>query len=213
MSHFQLFFKRDMKQVFFNPRLLVLPLGFFAVSFFLLHFIAPLNSTTEHTTALYWVIFILSTTGVLGQNIAQDYDGGFLQSLQSERTSLKSYIISKALSLMIGWTFSFWIFFMGLQGLASEINAPIALQSFVTIASLAGALSFLYCLFDTLFLKAKRSPLLSLILLVPFILPLLILSLLSLEQKEFMVLLPTLGYALFLALGSFFLTQKSLSTP
>ncbi|NCP61611.1 MAG: hypothetical protein GW748_06545 [Alphaproteobacteria bacterium] len=211
MMHFQLFFKRDIKQVFFNPRLLILPLGFFTVSFFLLHFTVSLNTINEQETALYWVIFILSTTGVLGQNIALDYDGGFLQSLQSEKKSLHFYIISKALSLMVGWTFSFWVFFMSLQILQNEITPHLALQSFIIIASLSGALSFLYCLFDALFLRAKRSPLLSLILLVPFILPLLILSLLSLEQKELMSLVPVSGYALFLSLGSFFLTQKALN--
>lgn len=212
MKHFQLFFKRDIKQFFFNPRLLVLPLGFFAVSFFLLHFTAALATSTEESTALYWVVFILSTTGVLGQNIAQDYDQGFLQSLQSEKKSLRPYILSKALSLMLGWTLSFWLFFMGLQFLQSDITPHFAVQSFMIITSLSAALSFLYCLFDGLFLKAKRSPLLSLILLVPFILPLLILSLLSFEKNEFMALLPVVGYALFLALGSFFLTHKALDS-
>ncbi|HBN21706.1 MAG TPA: hypothetical protein DD412_00515 [Holosporales bacterium] len=212
MKHFQLFFKRDIKQVFLNPRLLILPLGFFAVSFFLLYFTTALNTTTEQSIALYWVVFTLSTTGVLGQNIAQDYDGGFLQSLQSEKKSLHSYIASKALSLMFSWSLSFWAFLMGLQLLHNKMTPHFALQSFMIIASLSGALSFLYCLFDALFLKAKRSPLLSLILLVPFILPLLILSLLSLEQRELMALLPVLGYALFLALGSFFLTQKALNS-
>tara|TARA_R110002095_G_scaffold80982_5_gene70270 strand:+ start:200 stop:841 length:642 start_codon:yes stop_codon:yes gene_type:complete len=210
MRHFQLFFKRDMGQVFFNPRLLVLPLGFFAVSFFLLHFTAPLEGLGGNSTALCWVIFILSTTGVLGQNIAQDYEGGFLQSLQSEGVSLTPYIASKALSLMIGWTLSFWVFFLGLQLLQGGLTPYFIMQSFINIASISGALSFLYCLFDALFLTAKKSPLLSLILLMPFILPLLILSLLSLEQKDLMALIPVMGYALFLALGSFCLTQKAL---
>ena len=211
MRYFHLFFKRDIKQVFLNPRLLVLPLGFFAVSVFLLHFAAAITTSTEQSIALYWIVFILSTTGVLGQNIARDYDEGFLQNLQSEKISLHSYILSKALSLMLGWTFSFWAFLMGIQLVHNEITPYFAMQSFMIIVSFAGALSFLYCLFDALFLKAKKSPLLSLILLVPFILPLLILSLLSFEQGDFTALLPVLGYALFLGLGAFALTQKAVS--
>lgn len=211
MKHFLLFFKRDIKQAFFNPRLFILPLGFFAVSVFLLHFTDSLKTITDQSVALYWVVFILSTTGVLGQNIARDYDEGFLQGLQCEKKSLHSYIISKALSLMTGWALSFWVFLMGFSFLQDAMTPYFAMQSFIVIASLSGALSFLYCLFDALFLRVNRSSLLGLVLLVPFILPLLILALLSLGQNEFVTLLPVFGYALFLALGAFFLTQKALS--
>ncbi len=209
MISFLLFFKRDIKQIFLNPRLMILPLCFFSISLFLIQF-AQISTSS---TALYWVLFIVSTMGVLGQNIARDYDMNFLQALQSEHLSLTPYILSKALSLLMAWAIPFWIFVEGIHFFEGTLTSLFAFRNFVIILSVSGALGFLYCLFDTLFLHGKRPAFLAFILLTPFILPLLILSLLSLEQNTLSSLVPVIGYAAFLSFGAFLMTKTAIVVP
>ncbi len=209
MSFF-LFFKRDIRQLFLNPRLMILPFSFFMISLFLIYFTQGHSVVSENKQALYWVVFILSTTGVLGQNIARDYHLNFLQALQSERLNLTPYILSKGLSLLMAWSVPFWIFRVGGAFFEGALTLLLCTQYLVTTLVVSGALAFLYCLFDVLFLQGRHSPFLSVVLLTPFMLPLLILGLMGLEQDSLNSLIPTIGYGVFLMAGSFLMTQRAI---
>ena len=212
MRTFFLFFKRDLKQIFSNPRLMILPLIFFGISLFLIHFMGSGNLISSDLFSLAWVLFILSTTAALGQTIVKDHSANFLQALQGEKVSLTPYIIAKALSLSGGWGIAFWLFMSVVQALTlSDFSGVVLLKTVCVIAAVSGALGFLYCFFDALFLQGKGSPFLGLVLLVPFILPLLILAFLSSEKVGFESLIPVMGYAVFLSFGAFLITHKIIS--
>ena len=207
---FFLLLKRDIGQIFTNPRLVILPFAFFLISLFLISFTGGHGEGSGNMNALYWVIFILSTTGVLGQNIAQDHGNSFLQALQSDCLDLTPYIIAKAMSLLIAWSIPIWIFRIGGAFFEGGLTIDFCLQQLLITVTISGALAFLYCLFDVLFLEGKQSPFLGLVLLTPFILPLLILALMGLEQGAFEALLPAISYGSFLMIGSFFLTKQAI---
>lgn len=210
MRLFKLFMARDIRHLFGNPKLIILPLGFFGTSLFLLSFTGALSSSFSTALPLYWTLFILSTTGSLGQIIAPDHDHGFLQSLCLEGRASTPYLLSKGLTLTLGWSLPFWAVLAILQVLEGTATPTSLAQNFGAIIGLSGALAFLYCLFDSLFLEGKRSPLLGLILLMPFMLPLLILSLSTLENDQGNLLIPLYLYALFLMVGSVLLTKKAI---
>ena len=107
MTFFRLCFQRDLKQIFYNPRFILLPFGFLSMSLFLIYFTQETTSVGMNLS-LYWTLCILSTTGALGQNVARDYDQNFLQALQCEKISLTPYILSKTIALLLSWSVPFW---------------------------------------------------------------------------------------------------------
>lgn len=171
----KLYLMRDLRCLFQDRQTVLLPFLFFLIAFFLFSFLEIISVGKYLPT--FQVLMTLSTVGFIGRALHRDFSTGILDIILDHTPSLMPFLIAKFLSIAVfqgGFYLSTWIILSVFAPHEFWLGSP--LQPLIALTALSLNLSLLILLADALLLKLSSSSFLGIILILPFILPIILVS-------------------------------------
>jgi ABC-type transport system involved in cytochrome c biogenesis permease component len=174
----KLYLSRDLRCLLNNRQTIVLPFVFFLIAFGLFKGLGII--ATHKSLAAFQVLMTLSTVGFMRGALQRDFNTGILDVVLDHTTALMPFLMAKFLSIGLFQ----WLLYLGtwcaLSLLGPQEFGPLAsLHPILALTALSFTLTLLILLIDALLLKSSYNAFLGIILILPFIVPIILVSSLS----------------------------------